>query len=60
MHDDHGHDDITWSGPGQKPHESPLVVTLPLILLAIPRSSSVSSRSADAVWRLLQGRDLLR
>jgi len=32
-HDDHGHHGLA---PGQKPHESPLVVTLPLILLAIP------------------------
>ncbi|NML59630.1 NADH-quinone oxidoreductase subunit L [Massilia sp. RP-1-19] len=31
-HDDHHHG----LAPGQKPHESPLVVTLPLILLAIP------------------------
>ena len=29
-HDDHG------LAPGEKPHESPLVVTIPLILLAIP------------------------
>ncbi|BDW10574.1 NADH-quinone oxidoreductase subunit L [Polynucleobacter sp. SHI8] len=38
-HDDHSHsDDHHHHGlaPGQKPHESPLVVTLPLILLAIP------------------------
>lgn len=47
-HDDHGHDhahghdddhhDEEHHGlaPGQKPHESPWVVTLPLILLAIP------------------------
>ena len=42
-HDDHGHhaeqgDDHAHHGlaPGQKPHESPLVVTLPLMLLAIP------------------------
>jgi NADH-quinone oxidoreductase subunit L len=37
-HDDHGHDDHAHHGlaPGQKPHESPLVVTIPLILLAIP------------------------
>lgn len=36
-HDDH-HDDDEHHGlaPGEKPHESPLVVTLPLILLAIP------------------------
>ncbi|MDY7578526.1 NADH-quinone oxidoreductase subunit L [Herbaspirillum sp. RTI4] len=33
VHDDHAHDGLA---PGQKPHESPLVVTLPLILLAIP------------------------
>ncbi len=32
-HDDHGHHGLA---PGEKPHESPLVVTLPLILLAIP------------------------
>jgi NADH:ubiquinone oxidoreductase subunit 5 (subunit L)/multisubunit Na+/H+ antiporter MnhA subunit len=37
-HDDHGHDDHAHHGlaPGQNPHESPLVVTIPLILLAIP------------------------
>ncbi|KAF1852461.1 hypothetical protein Lal_00037192 [Lupinus albus] len=35
-HDDHGHDEHHGLAPGQKPHESPLVVTLPLILLAIP------------------------
>jgi proton-translocating NADH-quinone oxidoreductase, chain L len=43
-HDHHGdHDDEEPSedhhhglAPGQKPHESPLVVTLPLLLLAIP------------------------
>jgi NADH-quinone oxidoreductase subunit L len=37
-HDDHSHDDHAHHGiaPGQKPHESPLVVTIPLILLAIP------------------------
>jgi NADH-quinone oxidoreductase subunit L len=32
-HDDHAHHGLA---PGQKPHESPLVVTIPLILLAIP------------------------
>ncbi|WP_305823054.1 NADH-quinone oxidoreductase subunit L [Massilia brevitalea] len=32
-HDDHGHHGLA---PGQKPHESPWVVTLPLVLLAIP------------------------
>ncbi|MET3106572.1 NADH-quinone oxidoreductase subunit L [Oxalobacteraceae bacterium GrIS 2.11] len=32
-HDDHEHHGLA---PGQKPHESQLVVTLPLILLAIP------------------------
>jgi len=32
-HDDHAHHGLA---PGQKPHESPWVVTLPLILLAIP------------------------
>jgi NADH-quinone oxidoreductase subunit L len=31
--DDHGHHGLA---PGQKPHESPWVVTLPLVLLAIP------------------------
>ena len=37
-HDDHHHDDEHHHGlaPGEKPHETPLVVTLPLILLAIP------------------------
>ncbi len=34
-HDDHGHDDHGHHGPVE-PHESPWVVTLPLILLAIP------------------------
>ena len=34
--DDHGHDDHHGLAPGQKPHESPWVVTLPLVLLAIP------------------------
>jgi NADH-quinone oxidoreductase subunit L len=32
-HDDHHHHGLA---PGEKPHESPWVVTLPLILLAIP------------------------
>jgi NADH-quinone oxidoreductase subunit L len=34
----HGHDDEAHHGlaPGQKPHETPWVVTLPLVLLAIP------------------------
>ena len=36
-HDDHHHSDEHHGlAPGQKPHESPWVVTLPLILLAIP------------------------
>ena len=37
-HDDHGHDDHGHGdhGHGVTPHESPWVVTLPLILLAIP------------------------
>ncbi len=36
-HNHHGHgDDHHGLAPGQKPNESPLVVTLPLILLAIP------------------------
>lgn len=34
-HDDHG-DEHHGLAPGQKPHESPWVVTIPLILLAIP------------------------
>jgi len=34
--DDHGHDEHHGLAPGQKPHESQWVVTLPLILLAIP------------------------
>src|SRR6185295_3753705 len=34
-HDDHAHDDHGHHGPVE-PHESPLVVTIPLILLAIP------------------------
>ncbi|MFA5370965.1 MAG: NADH-quinone oxidoreductase subunit L [Sideroxydans sp.] len=36
-HDDHGHDEHHHGlAPGQKPHETSWVVTLPLILLAIP------------------------
>ena len=35
-HDDHADDHHHGLAPGEKPHESPLVVTLPLILLAIP------------------------
>ncbi len=43
-HADHGHDDHADAhgdhhhglAPGQKPHEAPWVVTLPLVLLAIP------------------------
>jgi NADH-quinone oxidoreductase subunit L len=35
-HDDHGDDHHHGLAPGEKPHEAPLVVTLPLILLAIP------------------------
>jgi NADH-quinone oxidoreductase subunit L len=37
-HDDEevSHDHHHGLGPGEKPHESPLVVTLPLMLLAIP------------------------
>ena len=34
--DAHGHDEHHGLAPGQKPHESSFVVTLPLILLAIP------------------------
>jgi NADH-quinone oxidoreductase subunit L len=55
-HDHHGdHDDEEPSddhhhglAPGQKPHESPLVVTLPLILLAIP--SVIIGYMKDAVF----------
>ncbi|MDX9698077.1 MAG: NADH-quinone oxidoreductase subunit L [Rhodocyclaceae bacterium] len=35
-HDDHGDDHHHGLAPGQKPHESPWVVTVPLVLLAIP------------------------
>ena len=35
-HDDHGHDEHHGLAPGEKPHESPWVVTVPLVLLAIP------------------------
>jgi NADH-quinone oxidoreductase subunit L len=35
-HDDHHHDDHGHGAHGAKPHESPWVVTLPLVLLAIP------------------------
>jgi len=35
-HDAHGHDDHHGHGHDAKPHESPWVVTLPLVLLAIP------------------------
>ncbi len=35
-HDDHGHGHDTQHGHGGKPHESPWVVTMPLIMLAIP------------------------
>jgi NADH-quinone oxidoreductase subunit L len=37
-HDDHGHDAHAHHGlaPGEKPHESPAVVLIPLLLLAIP------------------------
>ena len=34
--DDHDHDDHHGLGPNDKPHESPWVVTVPLIALAIP------------------------
>jgi NADH-quinone oxidoreductase subunit L len=34
--DDHGHDEHHGLGPNDKPHESPWVVTVPLIALAIP------------------------
>ena len=35
-HGAHGHDDHHGLGPGETPHETPWVVTLPLVLLAIP------------------------
>ncbi|WP_198086329.1 NADH-quinone oxidoreductase subunit L [Variovorax sp. E3] len=35
-HDDHGHDDHGHGHHDHKPHESPMVVWLPLVLLAIP------------------------
>ena len=35
-HDDHADDHHHGLAPGQKPHETPWVVTLPLVLLAIP------------------------
>ncbi|WMP18394.1 NADH-quinone oxidoreductase subunit L [Thiothrix lacustris] len=35
-HDDHGHHDDEHHGHGGTPHESPWVVTIPLIMLAIP------------------------
>ncbi|WP_018149738.1 NADH-quinone oxidoreductase subunit L [Leeia oryzae] len=35
-HDDHGHDDHHGHGEAHEPHESPWVVTLPLVCLAIP------------------------
>ena len=35
-HDSHSHDEHHGLAPGQKPHETSWVVTLPLILLAIP------------------------
>ena len=34
--DAHGHDDHHGLAPGQKPHESPWVIWVPLVLLAIP------------------------
>ncbi|MFN7571937.1 MAG: NADH-quinone oxidoreductase subunit L [Betaproteobacteria bacterium] len=40
-HDDHGHDAHGHHGlaPGEKPHESPAVVLIPLLLLAIPSAA---------------------
>src|SRR5690606_13942019 len=35
-HDDHGHDDHGHGHGAHEPHETPWVVTLPLVLLAIP------------------------
>lgn len=39
-HDDHGHDDHHGDHGHGKPHESPWVVTLPLVMLAIPSVSA--------------------
>ena len=36
QHDDHAHDDHAHDDHGHKPHESPWVVTFPLVMLAIP------------------------
>ena len=36
QHDDHGHDEHGHDAHAHKPHESPWVVTLPLVMLAIP------------------------
>jgi NADH-quinone oxidoreductase subunit L len=47
-HDDHAHDDHGHHGPVE-PHESPLVVTIPLILLAIP---SIFVGAATIGWML--------
>ena len=35
-HDEHANESHHGLAPGEKPHEAPLVITLPLILLAIP------------------------
>ena len=60
--DDHGHDDHHHGlAAGDKPHESPAVVWVPLVLLAIPSLVIGCHRDrAAAVRRLLQGRDLRR
>ena len=48
-HDDHGHDEHHHGlAPGQKPHETPWVVTLPLVLLAIP-SVAIGYLGIDAM-----------
>jgi NADH-quinone oxidoreductase subunit L len=55
--DHHGHDDHH----GGPPHESPAVVTVPLVLLAIPSVViGLVRHRPDALRRLLQGRDLRR
>jgi NADH-quinone oxidoreductase subunit L len=61
-HDAHhaAHDDAQEEhhglAPGQKPHETPWVVTLPLVLLAIPSVFiGYFTIRADALWQFLQG-----
>ena len=54
-HDDHGHDDH--GHHGGTPHESPWVVTLPLLLLAIPGADRRLGRGSHAVRQVLRRRD---